>query len=57
MRDGKQLEALVAFIEKALLPEGFEVKTNERIFNGDGVQIAEFDIEMAHRGKRWRCRG
>jgi len=47
--DGKQLEALVAFVEKTLLPQGFDVKTNERIFNDDGVQIAEFDIEI--RGK------
>ncbi|MEK7405225.1 MAG: hypothetical protein AAB225_08965, partial [Acidobacteriota bacterium] len=47
--DGKQLEALVAFVEKTLLPQGFEVKTNERVYNNDGVQIAEFDIEI--RGK------
>lgn len=47
--DGKQLESLVAFVEKTLLPPGFDVKSNERIFNDDGVQIAEFDIEI--RGK------
>lgn len=47
--DGKQLEALVAFVEKTLLPDGFKVSTNERIFNDDGIQIAEFDIEI--RGK------
>lgn len=47
--DGKQLEALVAFVEKTLLPEGFKVTTNERIFNDEGIQIAEFDIEI--RGK------
>lgn len=47
--DGKQLEALVAFVEKTLLPEGFKVSTNERIFNDEGIQIAEFDIEI--RGK------
>lgn len=47
--DGKQLEALVAYVERALLPEGFKVSTNERIFNEEGVQIAEFDIEI--RGK------
>ena len=47
--DGKQLEALVAFVEKTLLPDGFKVTTNERIFNDEGIQIAEFDIEI--RGK------
>lgn len=47
--DGKQLEALVAFVEKTLLPGGFKVTTNERIFNDEGIQIAEFDIEI--RGK------
>jgi hypothetical protein len=47
--DGKQLEALVAFVERTLLPQGFEVKTNERVYNDEGVQIAELDIEI--RGK------
>ena len=31
------------------LPVGFEVKSNERVFNDGGIQIAEFDIEI--RGK------
>lgn len=44
--DGKHLEALVAFVEKTLLPEGFTVATNERVFNEEGIQIAEFDIEI-----------
>ncbi len=44
--DGKQLETLVAYVEKNLLPAGFEVKANERVFDDDGVQIAEFDIEI-----------
>jgi hypothetical protein len=44
--DGKQLEGLVAIVEKLLLPNGFEVKTNERVVGDDGVQIAEFDIEI-----------
>ncbi len=44
--DGKQLEALVAFVERELLPPGFSVKSNERVFNDEGVQIAEFDIEV-----------
>jgi hypothetical protein len=47
--DGKQLEALVSFVEETLVPPGFEVKSNSRIFNDEGVQIAEFDIEI--RGK------
>lgn len=47
--DGKQLEGLVSFVEKTLLPHGFDVKTNERVYNDEGVQIAEFDIEV--RGK------
>jgi hypothetical protein len=44
--DGKQLETLVAFVERELLPPGFSVKSNERVFNDEGVQIAEFDIEV-----------
>jgi hypothetical protein len=47
--DGKYFEALVAYVERTQLPEGFTVATNERIFNDEGVQIAEFDIEI--RGK------
>lgn len=43
-RDGKRLEALVAFVEKTLVPEGFKVTTNDRVFNDDGIQIAEFDV-------------
>lgn len=45
-QDGKQLEALVAFVEKTLVPEGFEITTNDRVYNEDGIQIAEFDIEI-----------
>lgn len=44
--NGKQLESLVAFVESTLLPQGFKVTTNERILNDEGVQIAEFDIEI-----------
>ena len=47
--DGKQLEALVAFVEKTLVPPGFEVNANKRVFNDEEEQIAEFDIEI--RGK------
>lgn len=37
----KQLEALVAFVGQELLPPGFSVKSNERVFNDEGIQIAE----------------
>ena len=49
MTDGKQLEALVAFVEERMLPEGFSVNANERIYNDDGIQIAEFDVEIRGR--------
>jgi hypothetical protein len=42
--DGKRLEALVAFVEQTLVPAGFDVTTNDRVFNDDGIQIAEFDV-------------
>ncbi len=47
--NGKYLERLVSQVEKYFLQENFEVKTNERVFNEDGIPIAEFDIEI--RGK------
>lgn len=46
MKDGKQLESLVAFVEERMLPDGFEVKTNQRVYNDEGVQTAEFDVEI-----------
>ena len=49
MNDGKHLEALVAFVEQRMLPEGYDVKTNQRIYNEDGIQIAEFDVEIRGR--------
>lgn len=49
MNDGKHLEALVAFVEETMLPQGFDVKTNQCIRNDDGVQIAEFDVEIRGR--------
>lgn len=49
MNDGKPLESLVAFVEKTMLPQGFDVKTNQCIRNDDGVQIAEFDVEIRGR--------
>jgi len=47
--DGKQLEDLVATIEGLLLPNGFAVTKNTRVYNDNGVQVAEFDVEI--RGK------
>ena len=44
--DGKNLEQLVAFVEETLVPQGFEVKTNERIFDETGVPVAEFDVQI-----------
>jgi len=46
MNNGKLLETLVATVEELLLPKGFSVNTNRCIFNDEGVQIAEFDIEI-----------
>ena len=47
--DGKQLEALVSFVEETLVPQGFSVDTNTKVFSDEGVQVAEFDVEV--RGK------
>jgi Restriction endonuclease len=46
---GKEIEELVATIEGLLLPKGFTVTKNPRIYNDHGVQVAEFDVEI--RGK------
>jgi hypothetical protein len=47
--DGKGLEALVAFVEETLVPKGLNVQTNRRVFDEEGRQVAEFDVEV--RGK------
>lgn len=47
--DGKQLENLVRQVEELLLPQGFTVTPNRKVFNADGVQIAELDIEIGGR--------
>ncbi|MES2440056.1 MAG: hypothetical protein V4584_13390, partial [Verrucomicrobiota bacterium] len=44
MSDGKQLESLVSYLEESLKPKGFEVEKNDKVFDDDGNQIAEFDI-------------
>lgn len=46
LNKGKQLEYLTREIEKYLLPDTFEIVTNERIYNDEGIQIAEFDIQI-----------
>jgi len=48
-RDGKELEQLVAFVEETLVPKGFDVKLNKKVFDEGGNQLAEFDIQV--RGK------
>ena len=45
---GKPLERLVRAIEEQMLPEGFNVSSNERVIE-DGVQLAEFDIVISGR--------
>jgi hypothetical protein len=46
---GRELETLVALIEELHLPPGLEVTTNERIYDEQGTQIAEFDIQVRGR--------
>lgn len=46
-RDGKRLEDLVATIERRLLPPGFKVTLNQKVYDDEGRQIAEFDLEVA----------
>jgi len=46
-KSGKELESLVRKIEKCLLPESFDVTSNVKKFDNDGVQIVEFDIVIS----------
>jgi len=41
---GKSLELLVKVVEDILLPKGFTVSVREKIFNDEGIQIAELDV-------------
>ena len=41
--DGKQLEALVAFVEGLHLPEGYKIETNKGIYE-NGKQLCELDV-------------
>jgi len=44
--DGKELEGLVATIERLLVPRGFTVEKNRREYDDDGVPVGEFDITI-----------
>jgi hypothetical protein len=46
---GRDLERLVAEIERSLLPSGFEVVLNKTEFDHAGDQVAEFDIVISGR--------
>ena len=48
-RDGKGLEALVSYVEKALGGESLHVTTNSLVKDEDGVIVAEFDITIKAR--------
>ncbi len=43
---GKLLEGFVQRIEKLVLPHGFTISPSEKVYNDDGVQVAEFDIDI-----------
>lgn len=45
MPDGKQLEALVAYIERTFGGDDVSVTTNRKLFE-EGIQLAEFDVEV-----------
>jgi hypothetical protein len=47
VNSGKFLEGFVNRIEKLVIPLGFTILPNERVINDDGIQIAEFDIEIS----------
>ena len=44
--DGRALEQLVAELEKLLLGTGFNVTPNQKVFDEEGNQIAEFDVQI-----------
>ena len=41
---GKELEQLVKVVEEIFLPKGFEVTLRDKVFNDDGIQVAELDV-------------
>lgn len=44
-----KLESLVSMIEQSLIPYGFQIIANRLVYDDDGNQLAEFDLEV--RGK------
>lgn len=44
--DGRALEELVEYVEKTLASEGFQVEVNKKLYDDEGVQIAEFDVTV-----------
>lgn len=44
--DGRALEELVEYVEKTLAKDGFLVQVNRKIYNDEGVQLAEFDVTV-----------
>lgn len=47
--DGKSLESFVADIERKLGGRGLSVQTNRKVYNDNGAQLAEFDVEVRGR--------
>ena len=43
---GRDLEQFVKGIEEFFSPKHFEIKSNRKIYNDDGVPLAEFDVEV-----------
>lgn len=41
--DGKELEALVSFVERTAIDSGFSVEVNDKVYI-DGIQVAELDV-------------
>lgn len=52
--NGRALESFVAFVEETLVPQGFAVEINQRKFDDDGKQVAEFDVQVQGKlGSTW----
>ncbi len=46
-KPGREIEDIVAAIEKAMAPDGFKVDVRKPVFDENGRQIAEFDITIS----------
>ena len=44
---GESLERFVKAVEEALLPHGFSVSIREKVFDEQGIQVAEFDVVVS----------